>query len=71
MRESVRCYESQAFALSQVNLLRCLDGRILRPTVIHRALTCLDKDPETGGFSRVLGVVGIISILCSRVTVIN
>ena len=28
----------------------------------HRALTCLDKGPETGGFSHVLGVVGIISI---------
>ena len=34
----------------------------LGPTVILRALTCLDKGPETGGFSRVLGVVGIISI---------
>ena len=32
------------------------------PTVILRALTCLDKGPETGGFSRVLGVVDIISI---------
>ena len=30
-------------------------------THTHRALTCLDKGPETG-FSRVLGVVGIISI---------
>ena len=34
----------------------------LGPTVILRAHTCLDKGPETGGFSRVLGVVGIISI---------
>ena len=34
----------------------------LGPTVILRALTCLDKGPATGGFSRVLGVVGIISI---------
>ena len=33
----------------------------LGPTVILRALTCLDKGPETGDFSRVLGV-GIISI---------
>ena len=32
------------------------------PTVIFRALTFLDKGPETGGFSRALGVVGIISI---------
>ena len=31
-------------------------------TVILRALTYLDKGPETGGFSRELGVVGIISI---------
>ena len=31
-------------------------------TVILRALTCLDKGPEKGAFSRVLGVVGIISI---------
>ena len=38
------------------------DCRTLGPTVILRALTCLDKGPETGGFSRVLGVVGIISI---------
>ena len=34
----------------------------LGPTVILRALTCLDKGPETGGFSPVLGVVGFISI---------
>ena len=36
--------------------------RLYTHTVILRALTCLDKGPETGGFSRVLGVVGIISI---------
>ena len=49
--------------LSQVNwLLRFLNCTALGPTVILRALTCLDKGPETGGFSRVLGVVGIISI---------
>ena len=34
----------------------------LGPTVNLRALTCLDKGPETGGFSCVLGIVGIISI---------
>ena len=38
------------------------DCTALGPTVILRALTCLDKGPETGGFSHVLGVVGIISI---------
>ena len=38
------------------------DCTALGPTVILRALTCLDKGPETGGFSRVLGVLGIISI---------
>ena len=50
--------------LFQVNwLLRFLTVlTLLEPTVILRALTCLDKGPETGGFSRVLGVVGIISI---------
>ena len=31
---------------------------VLGPTVI---LTCLDKGPKTGGFSRVRGVVGNIS----------
>ena len=34
----------------------------LGPTVILRAFNCLDKGPETGGFSCVLGVVGTISI---------
>ena len=49
--------------LSQVNwLLRFFDSTALGPTVILRALTCLDKGPETGGFNHVLGVVGIISI---------
>ena len=49
--------------LSQVNwLLPFFDCTALGPTVILRALTSLDKGPETGGFSRVLGVVGIISI---------
>ena len=50
--------------LSQVNwLLRFVFYcTALGPTVILRALTCLDKGPETGGFSHVLGVVGFISI---------
>ena len=49
--------------LSQVNwLLRFFDCTALEPTVILRALTCFYIGPETGGFSRVLGVVGIISI---------
>ena len=38
----------------------------LGPTVIFRALTCLDKGIETGGFSRVLGIVGIISIFVDQ-----
>ena len=49
--------------LSQVNwLLRFFGCTALGPIVILRALTCLDKGPETGGFSCALGVVGIISI---------
>ena len=49
--------------LSQVDwLLRFFDCAALGPTVILRAITCLDEGPDTGGFSRVLGVVGIISI---------
>ena len=48
--------------LSQVNwLLRFLTVRPLDP-LLSLELTCLDKGPETGGFSHVLGVVGIISI---------
>ena len=47
------------------------DCTALGPTVILRALMCLDKLPETGGFSRVLGIVGIISIFMYWVTVIN
>ena len=59
--------------LFQVYWLLCFffDCTALGPTVILRALTCLDKGPETRGFSRVLGVVGIISILYTKVTVIN
>ena len=48
--------------LSQVNWPLLLFCTALGPTVILRALTCLDKGPETGGFGHVLGVVGIISI---------
>ena len=39
-----------------------VDCTALGPTVILRALTCLDKGPETEGFSHVLGVVGTILI---------
>ena len=65
MRESFRCLASQQFKplLVQVHwLLRFFDCTALRPTVILRALTCLHKGHETGGFRRVLGVTGIISI---------
>ena len=49
--------------LGQVDwLLHFLTVRPWDPLSSFRALTCLDKGPETGGFSRVLGVVGIISI---------
>ena len=49
--------------LSQVNwLLQFFDCTALGPTVILKALTCLDKGPETGGFSHVLGAVGFTSI---------
>ena len=64
MRESVCCHLKPF--ISHVNwLLRFFFFfycTALGPTVILRALTCLDKGPETGGFSHVLGVVGIISI---------
>ena len=62
MRESVRCLASQPFSLSSVLVAAFFDCTALGPTVILRALTCLDKSPETGGCSYVLGVVGIISI---------
>ena len=48
--------------LSQVNWLLFFDGTALGPTVILRALACLDEGPETGWFSRVLPVAGFISI---------
>ena len=38
------------------------DCTAMGPTVILRTLTCLDNGLEIGGLSRVLGVVGIISI---------
>ena len=62
MRESVRCLASQAFSLSSKLVAAFFDCTALLPTVILRVLTRLDKGPETGGLSRVLGVVGIISI---------
>ena len=62
MRESVQCLASQAFSLSHLVVAAFFDCTALGPTVILRTLTCLDKGPETGGFSHVLGVVGIISI---------
>ena len=62
MHESLRCLTSQAFYLSYHLVAAVFDFTALRPTVILRALTCLDKGLETGEFSRVLGVVGIISI---------
>ena len=67
---SVRCLASQAFSLSSELVASFFDCTALGPTVILRALTCLDKGPETGGFSRVLGVVPF-QFLCTRVTVIN
>ena len=62
MRESVRSLASEACSLSSLLVGAFFDCTALGPTVILRALTCFDKGPETGGFSRVLGVVGIISI---------
>ena len=61
IREHVCCLASQAFSLSVAAFFDCMAQG---PTVILilRALTCLDKGPETGGFSCVVGVVGIISI---------
>ena len=62
MRESVRCLASQAFSLSSQLVAAFYDCTTLGTTVILRSLTCLDKGLETGGFSRLLGVIGIISI---------
>ena len=61
VRVSVVLHLMQAFSRK---LTGCcvFDCMALGPTVILRALTCLDKGSETGGFSRVLGVVGTISI---------
>ena len=76
MRESIRWLESQQFKsfFVQLNwLLRffVFDCTALGPTVILRALPCLDIGPETRGFSCELGVVGFISIFFTRLTVIN
>ena len=69
VRVSVVLYLKPFF--SQVNwLLHIFDCTALEPTVILRALTCLDKGPETEGFSHVLGVVSF-EFLCTRVMVIN
>ena len=62
MHESAHCLASQAFSLSSELAAAFFNCTALGPTVILRALTSLEKGPETGGFSRVLGVVGIISI---------
>ena len=62
MRESVCCLASQVFSLSSQLVTAFFDCVALGPTVILRALACLHKGPETGGFSRVLGVVGIFSM---------
>ena len=62
MRESVSCLASQPFFVLSKLVAAFFDCTALGPTVILRALTCLDKDAETGGFCRVLGVVGIVSI---------
>ena len=63
MRESVSCLASQAFSFSSLLVAAFFFYcTALGPTVTLRALTCLDKGPETGGFSLVLGAVGIISI---------
>ena len=61
MRESVRCLAPQAFSLSSQLVAAFFDCTALGPVVILRALTCLDKGPETG-FCCALDVVGIISI---------
>ena len=66
MRESFCWLAPQQFKpfLVQFNwLLRLLfDCTALGPTVILRARTCLDKGPDTGGFSGVLGALGFWSI---------
>ena len=63
-RHAWECPLSYISSLFSLKLTGCcvFDCMALGPTVILRALTCLDKGPETGGFSHVLGVVGIISI---------
>ena len=71
MHENFCWLASQTFLVQVSWLLRfcfclfcffLLDCMALGPTVILKALACLDKGPETRGFSSVLDVVGIISI---------
>ena len=62
MHESFRRLPSQAFSFSSQQVAAFFDHTALGPTVIFKALSCLDKGPETEGFSHVLGVVGILSI---------
>ena len=62
MCESFCGLASQAFSFSSQLVAAFFDCTALGPTVILRAFTCLDKDPETGGFNHVIGVVGFISI---------
>ena len=78
MRESFCWLASQAFSFSSLLvavfyffIFYFFECMALGPTVILRTLTCLVKGPKTGGFSHVLGFVGFISILCTRVMVIN
>ena len=59
---SFRCLASQAFSFSSQLVAAFFWLYSRGPAVILRALTCLDKGSETAGFSRVLGVLGIISI---------
>ena len=63
MRESFCCLASPAFSLSSLLIAALFDCTALGPTIILRALTSLGLGSETGGFNRVLGVVGIISIV--------
>ena len=65
MRQSFHCLTSQAFSLSSKLVAAFFECTALGPTVILRALTCLDKGPETGAFSHVLGIVGVTSIFMS------
>ena len=61
-REGVRCYASPAFSLSSLLVAAFFDCTALGPTAILIALTHLDTGPKTAGLSRVLSVLGFISI---------